>query len=116
MRLQDCSQPWYEMQLDYHQTIRPCCFYKNETDKFDFSSDTELDIKKIWNSSYFQNYRKIIVGHEKDPQGCEGCEWIIGQKNVQSDIIDKKGGWILKFLIQKMRKFINKNLKIKSLP
>ena len=115
MRLQDCSQPWYEMQLDYHQTIRPCCFYKNETDKFDFSSNTELDIKKIWNSSYFQNYRKIIVGHEKDPQGCEGCEWIIGQKNVQSDTIDKKRWMDIKILNPKNEKIYRQKLENKEL-
>ena len=42
MKLEDCIQPWLEMQLDYHQTIRPCCFYKNETDQFDFSSDIKV--------------------------------------------------------------------------
>ena len=86
MKLEDCLQPWFEMQLDYHQTIRPCCFYKEETDKFDFSSENNLNIKKIWNSSYFQNYRKIITGEEKDAQGCNNCEWVTGQKDVPSKI------------------------------
>ena len=49
MKLEDCLQPWFEMQFDYHQTIRPCCFYKEDTDKFDFNSNITLDIKKIWN-------------------------------------------------------------------
>ena len=84
MKLEDCIQPWLEMQLDYHQTIRPCCFYKYETDQFDFSSDNNLDIEKIWNGKYFQNYRKIITGNEKDAQGCNNCEWVTGQKEVSS--------------------------------
>ena len=84
MKLEDCIQPWLEMQLDYHQTIRPCCFYKYETDQFDFSSDNNLDIEKIWNGKYFQNYRKIIIGNEKDAQGCNNCEWVTGQKEVSS--------------------------------
>ena len=84
MKLEDCIQPWLEMQLDYHQTIRPCCFYKNETDQFDFSSGNNLDIKNIWNGKYFQNYRKIIIGNEKDAQGCNNCEWVTGQKEVSS--------------------------------
>ena len=84
MKLEDCIQPWFEMQLDYHQTIRPCCFYKHETDKFDFSSDNNLDIEKIWNGKYFQNYRKIITGNEKDAQGCNNCEYVTGQKEVPS--------------------------------
>jgi len=90
MKLEDCIQPWLEMQLDYHQTIRPCCFYKYETDQFDFSSDNNLDIKKIWNSKYFQNYRKIITGNEKDAQGCNNCEWVTGQKKVPSNIAREK--------------------------
>ena len=28
MKLEDCLQPWFEMQFDYHQTIRPSCFIK----------------------------------------------------------------------------------------
>ena len=40
-------------------------FYKEDIDKFDFNSNNTLDIKKIWNGAYFQNYRRIITGEEK---------------------------------------------------
>lgn len=86
MKLEDCLQPWFEIQFDYHQTIRPCCFYKEDTDKFDFNSNITLDIKKIWNGAYFQNYRRIITGEDKNPQGCNNCEWLIGQKDVPSNV------------------------------
>ena len=92
MKLEDCSQPWFEMQLDYHQTIRPCCFYKKDTDKFDFNSKNDLNIRKFWNSSYFQNYRKIITGKEKNTEGCNKCEWLTGQKDVPSKIA-RKATW-----------------------
>ena len=77
MKLEDCLQPWFEMQFDYHQTIRPCCFYKDDTDNFDFNSNSDLDIKKIWNSSYFQNYRRIITGKEKNAPSIhkENCKF-----------------------------------------
>jgi len=130
MKLEDCIQPWFEMQLDYHQTIRPCCFYKHETDKFDFSSDNNLDIKKIWNGKYFQNYRKIITGNEKDAQGCNNCEWVTGQKEVPSKIARER--WIKfeiknpkneKIYMQKLKnlelakkEFFQKKIILESLP
>ena len=60
MKLEDCFQPWFEMQLDYHQTIRPCCFYKDETDKFDFSSENNLDIKKFGIAVIFKIIEKLL--------------------------------------------------------
>ena len=115
MKLEDCLQPWFEMQLDYHQTIRPCCFYKEETDKFDFSSENNLNIKKIWNSSYFQNYRKIITGEEKDAQGCNNCEWVTGQKDVPSKIAKEKRWDDVKILNPKNEKIYRKKIENKEL-
>jgi len=86
MKLNDCIQPWYEMQFDYHQTIRPCCFYKNDVDHFNFMSDENLSIPNIWNGKKFQYYRKIITGRNSDEGGCKNCEWITGQKDVSSNL------------------------------
>lgn len=65
-------------------------FYKEDIDKFDFNSNNTLDIKKIWNGAYFQNYRRIITGEEKNAQGCNNCEWLIGKKDVPGNVLQEK--------------------------
>lgn len=77
MKLTDCFQPWFEMQFDYHQTIRPCCYYRGEVDYFDFNSEKDLNIKELWNDKKFQNYRKIISENKyQESNGCSNCEYL----------------------------------------
>ena len=48
MKLGNCIQPWYEFQFDYHDQLRPCCYYSGELEKIKFN------INESWNSKYFK--------------------------------------------------------------
>ena len=71
MKLGNCIQPWYEFQFDYHDQLRPCCYYSGELEKIKFN------INESWNSKYFKNVRKIITNNNlKDDNGCSNCDYL----------------------------------------
>lgn len=121
MKLSDCIQPWHELQFDYHDQMRPCCYYSDELPKLNYN------INETWNGSHFQNIRKIIKENQNFKNGCSNCDYlkITGKlwkqkyddeipKNLnENDEISKKR--LKNFLLSK-KEFLEKKIILNCLP
>lgn len=74
MQLHDCSQPWFELQINYNSSSGCCCYYKGQTQRLDFTKPLDLD--SLWNGAEMQNIRRIIGSGRGEGTGCDGCQWL----------------------------------------
>ena len=71
MKLGNCIQPWYEFQFDYHNQLRPCCYYDGHLEEIKFN------ISESWNSNEFKKVREIIQKQDLSNQnGCSNCDYL----------------------------------------
>ncbi len=74
MQLHDCSQPWFELQINYNGSSGCCCYYKGQTRRLDFTKP--FDIDALWNGAEMQNIRGTIRSGREEGTGCDGCQWL----------------------------------------
>lgn len=74
MKLHDCSQPWFELQINYNGSSGCCCYYKGQTQRLNFNQPLDLD--SLWNGPGMQSIRRIIGSGQEEGTGCEGCQWL----------------------------------------
>ncbi len=98
MELAGCSQPWFEMQIEYNLKTGCCCYFRLEKDCID--PFTPLNIDGYWNGSKMRNVRKVITSNNAAGTGCEGCQYIrYGSAATFMDIPDsinerQKSNWM----------------------
>ena len=66
----NCTQPWFEMQIEYNERVGCCCYYKHERDHLELP----VSVEKYWNSEILQDIRTIIASNNTKDTGCEGCQ------------------------------------------
>ncbi len=73
MRVRDCDQPWFELQLEYNHNVRCCCYYRDTEDAWD---DTDFDLSRFWNGPLMRRKRGIVASDDATGTGCAGCQWL----------------------------------------
>lgn len=74
MNVYECDQPWFEMQIEYNQQVRCCCYWQKEEDHYAF--EKPFDVKSYWNSPIMQLKRRVIGSGNASGTGCEGCQYL----------------------------------------
>lgn len=74
MNVGSCSQPWFEMQIQYDTQVRPCCYFAEVLPAWDFSQPVNL--QTLWNGSIFIRIRTIIASNAGTGTPCASCQFI----------------------------------------
>lgn len=74
MNVGSCSQPWFEMQIQYDTQVRPCCYFAEVLPAWDFSQP--VDLQTLWNGSNFIRIRAIIASNADTAPPCAACQFI----------------------------------------
>lgn len=74
MNVGECSQPWFEMQIQYDTQVRPCCYYAENMSTWDFSYP--VDVKELWNSQSIMVVRAVIACDINERSACSACQFI----------------------------------------
>jgi radical SAM protein with 4Fe4S-binding SPASM domain len=65
-----CVLPWHHIYVDPSGECKPCCLISTEKSWGNLNHST---LDKIWNNSYFTNFRKRILGGELPSDLCKTC-------------------------------------------
>jgi pyruvate-formate lyase-activating enzyme len=74
MELSKCSQPYFELQLQYDQQVRCCCYSAAPSDLWDGKSDFEL--QKFWNGPKLRTVRAVVASNRAQNTGCDHCQFL----------------------------------------
>jgi len=69
-----CSQPWFEMQIQYDFQVRPCCYFAQNMYAWDFSCP--IDVRTLWNSEPMMGVRSIIACNLSKGTPCSNCQFM----------------------------------------
>jgi len=84
MELKNCKYPWFEMQIEYNERARTCCYFKEEGYKI---PPEGFDIKELWNNELFVRMRQIVLSNKAEQTGCSNCEFLKIYNANKYDII-----------------------------
>lgn len=114
----ECMFPWFQLNIDYEKTVKPCCFMSRRQQ---FENINELrDISSIWNQDYLKSIRKAI-GYGGSYNPCEGCTFA---ENYNTDATEMNFSNMPDYLTEKqitnwqkaMKNFNEKKIVLDSLP
>ena len=74
MNVGSCSQPWFEMQIQYDTQVRPCCYYAENMYTWDFSCP--VDVLDLWNSPSLMVVRAVIASDMNEGSPCSACQFV----------------------------------------
>lgn len=74
MNVGKCSQPWFEMQIQYDTQVRPCCYYAENMYAWDFSCP--VDVRELWNSQPLMVVRAVIASDMNEDSPCSACQFV----------------------------------------
>lgn len=70
-QVNQCSLPWFEMDIYAQQTVRCCCYYKGDVAAWRYPK--QFDMPNTWNHEGFQRLRRICGSRRLPGTGCNGC-------------------------------------------
>ena len=66
-----CYRMWNSCVITWNGDVVPCCFDKNADHAFGNINDRNL--KEIWNSQPYNDFRKKVFTQRKDIEICRNC-------------------------------------------
>lgn len=74
MELNQCTYPWFELQLRHDGCVRTCCYHVGPDDYWD--SETTLQIDQYWNGEKIKKIREGIIANNPLNTGCRNCQML----------------------------------------
>ena len=89
MLLEECTFPWFDMQIIYDGQMRCCCYFAEKGHLFANSKLKNSD--DYWNSSGLQSIRNNVISSKLSFSPCQNCQHLkYGSsdlhKNIPSDL------------------------------
>jgi radical SAM family protein len=72
MNVNQCDQPWFELQLQYDELVRCCCYFLGPEDRWDGQSP--FSVPEAWNSPTMRLKRRVVASGDERNSGCQRCQ------------------------------------------
>jgi sulfatase maturation enzyme AslB (radical SAM superfamily) len=74
MELAKCTQPYFELQIQYDHQVRCCCYYKGAVQRWDLQS--AFDLPRFWNGPALRTIRATVGSNRAENTGCDNCQFL----------------------------------------
>ena len=74
MELAKCTQPYFELQIQYDRQVRCCCYYTARTEQWDLQS--AIDLGHYWNGTAMRTLRAVVTSGRAENTGCANCQFL----------------------------------------
>ena len=74
MELAKCTQPYFELQIQYDRQVRCCCYYTGRMEQWDLQS--RFDLGRYWNGTAMRTLRAVVASGRADNTGCANCQFL----------------------------------------
>jgi sulfatase maturation enzyme AslB (radical SAM superfamily)/SAM-dependent methyltransferase len=74
MELAKCTQPYFELQIQYDRQVRCCCYYTGAVEQWDLQSS--FDLRRFWNGPALRTIRATVASNRAQNTGCAKCQFL----------------------------------------